>query len=117
MSSWQIEFYETQPGQSPVWEWIEEMSAQDKALALGYIDQLQELGLEARMPLVKPLGHKLYELRWSSSRKQHRIIYFAATGRKFVMLNGFIKKRRETPPKEKATAFKRMREYNQQAEG
>lgn len=115
--SWQIEFYESQTGRIPVLEWIQDMTEEDRALALGYIDQLEELGTDARMPLVKPLGNKLYELRWPSSGKQHRIIYFAAPGRRFVMLNGFVKKQRETPPREMATALRRMREHNQRAKG
>lgn len=114
---WQVEFYETEAGRVPVLEWIEEMPEEDRALALGYIEQLRKLGTDARMPLVKPLGNKLYELRWPSSNKQHRIIYFAAPGRKFVMLNGFIKKKQETPPKEIATALRRVRSYNQRAKG
>ncbi len=61
--SWQIEFYESQTGRIPVLEWIQDMTEEDRALALGYIDQLEELGTDARMPLVKPLGNKLYELR------------------------------------------------------
>jgi phage-related protein len=114
---WQIEFYETEAGRSPVLEWIEDMTEEEAALALGYIEQLRELGTEARMPLVRSLRNKLYELRWNASNKHHRIIYFAAPGRKFVLLNGFTKKRRETPPKEMATAFRRMRAYNEQAKG
>jgi phage-related protein len=115
--SWKIEFFETPSGRAPVLEWIEGMDEEDMASALGYIDQLSELGTEARMPLAKPLGNKLYELRWPFGDKQHRIIYFAAPGQKFVMLNGFVKKRRETPPKEMQTALRRKREYNQRAKG
>lgn len=114
---WQIEFYETEAGRFPVLEWIEDMPEEDKGVARGYIELLSELGTDARMPLVKPLGNKLFELRWPHSDKHHRIIYFAAPGRKFVMLNGFVKKRRETPPKEMATALRRMRDYNRRAGG
>ena len=59
---------------------------------------------------------EFYETEAGRSRLD-RIIYFAAPGRKFVLLNGFTKKRRETPPKEMATAFRRMRAYNEQAKG
>ena len=47
---WQIEVYETEAGRSPVLEWIEDMTEEEVALALGYIEQLRELGTEARMP-------------------------------------------------------------------
>jgi phage-related protein len=39
------------------------------------------------------------------------VIYFAAKGRKFVMLHGFMKKSRRTPTKDLKLAKKRMKEY------
>lgn len=114
---WQIEFYETGAGNAPVLEWIEDMPEEDQALALGYIDQLARSGADARAPLVKPLGNKLFELRWKASDKQHRVIYFATSGRKFVMLHGFVKKQQGTPRKYVGLAMGRMRDYNQQKVG
>lgn len=114
---WRIEFYETEADNAPVLEWIEGMPEDDQGLALWHMDQLARLGIEARAPLVKPLGSKLFELRWKASDKQHRIIYFAASSRTFVMLHGFIKKRQTTPRTYIGLAMRRMREYNQRNEG
>ncbi len=108
---WEIEYYETATGRKPVLNWIEDMRPTAKARALQYIDQLQLLGLEAREPLVKPLGDKLYELRWKAEDKQHRIAYFAAAGRTFVLLHGFIKKAQATPQQDIDTAKERMEDY------
>jgi phage-related protein len=113
MSDWEVEYYETASGSVPVEEWLASMTPQERADGLRYIDQLALLGIEARYPLIKPLGNKLYELRWKSANKQHRIAYFAARGRTFVLLHGFIKKTQETPKKELALAITRMRDYEQ----
>lgn len=108
---WEIEYYETPSGRVPVLEWIEQMTPKERALALLHIEQLALLGTEARPPLVKSLGGKLYELRWKARDKQHRIAYFAAVGRRFVLLHGFIKKSRATPREDLELARSRMREY------
>lgn len=111
MSAWAVEYYETASGNVPVLEWIEGLPPRERASALRHIEQLALLGAEARPPLVKPLGDKLYELRWKSGDKQHRIAYFAATGRTFVLLHGFIKKTRATPRRDLELARARLREY------
>ena len=41
----------------------------------------------------------------------HRILYFAFTGRKFVLLHGFTKKTEKTPVREIEIAVRRMEEY------
>lgn len=113
---WDIEYYETGAGNVPVFEWIEQMSEEEQALALLHIDQLARLGVEAQSPLVKRLGDKLYELRWKAVNKQQRIAYFAASGRKFVLVHAFTKKQKTTPKKDKDLALKRMRDYEIRSE-
>jgi phage-related protein len=110
-SSWEIEYYRSEAGRIPVLEWLEQMAARDRAMALLHIDQLALLGAEARPPLARSLGHKLYELRWKASSKQYRIAYFAAMGRTLVLLHGFVKKSQTTPKRELEVAQARMRDY------
>jgi phage-related protein len=111
MPPWSIEWFASEAGNVPVLEWIQDMPAKEQGLVLWHIDQLELLGMEARMPLVRPLGNKLYELRIRARGKNQRIAYFAASGRKFVLLHGFTKKQKTTPQKEMETALRRMRSY------
>lgn len=120
---WEIDYYETENGRVPVLEWIQNLPGEaekldegekpktDQGLTLWYIDQLALLGTEARYPLIRHLEGKLWELRWKASGRQHRIVYFAASGRKFVLVHGFIKKAQTTPKKELEKARNRMRDY------
>jgi phage-related protein len=111
MSSWSIEWLEMETGNVPVLDWIRDMSEKEQGIVLWHIDQLEHLGMEARMPLVRPLGDKLYELRIRAQGKNQRIAYFAASGRKFVLVHGFTKKQKTTPQREKEIALRRMRDY------
>lgn len=113
--TWDVEYYETESGRSPVFEWLLDMAEEDQALALGYIDQLAWLGMEAQRPLVRQLEGKLYELRWKDRRSQRRVAYFAASGRRFVLVHGFTKKQQKTPKRELDTARKRMKDYERRS--
>jgi phage-related protein len=64
-------------------------------------------------PYIKQLtGHKkLFEIRIKDRTGISRILYFAHTGRKFVLLHGFSKKTDKTPQREIETAEERMKDY------
>ena len=107
---WQIIFYKTIDNKSPIEEWIDELDDKTQAKIFRNIMLLKKFALNVREPFVKPLGDKLYELRTKDNRGIYRIIYFAHTGKKFVLLNGFVKKTQKTPRKEIELAYKRMME-------
>jgi phage-related protein len=111
---WRIEFYRTQRGESPVMTYLNELPADDRAKAVKFMHLLLEFGTGLGMPHARPLtGHKpLWELR----PMPHRILYFAHTGRVFVMLHAFVKKRGKTPSREIQVAEQRMEEFLGRAE-
>ncbi len=110
MKSWQIEFYKTPSGNSPVEEWLDDLSIESKVEILRVIKLLKELGIDLEMPYVKPLQGKLYELRVKDKDGIYRVLYFATSGRKFVLLHGIVKKTQKTPQKEIDLATKRMKD-------
>ena len=71
---------------------------------------LEDFNINLKLPYVKPLGDKLYELRVKDSKGIYRIIYFSYTNKQFVMLNGFMKKTQKTPSSEINLAKQRMNE-------
>jgi phage-related protein len=73
---------------------------------------LEEFGPgRVRMPHVRPLGGKLWEMRLAGRGTIGRAIYFAAGGRRLVVVRLFMKKSQTTPRREIALAERRMRDH------
>lgn len=110
---WEIEFYKTESGRCPVQEFIDSLSKKARVKVLRDLDLLAEFGLELRAPFVRDITGvpKLKELRTKFGSDNYRIFYFAFTGRKFILLHGFIKKTRQTPRREIQRAVNRMNDY------
>jgi len=47
------------------------------------------------------------------AQQQHRTLYFAATGRRFVLLHAFTKKTQKTPPGEIDIAERRLADFEE----
>jgi phage-related protein len=109
--SWTIEFYKTKTGRTPVKEFLDSLNPRQAANIIEAMEMLKTFGLQLRDPYVKFVGDKLYELRIKDPDGIYRIFYFAATGKKFVMVHGYVKKSQKIPTKELAKAKKRMKEY------
>jgi phage-related protein len=65
------------------------------------------------MPLVRPLGEKLWEVRSSLPTRREARLIFTASDERIVVLHGFIKKSQKTPPAEIGLARKRLKELLQ----
>jgi phage-related protein len=109
--SWTIDFYKTKSGRNPVKEFLDSLSSRQVANIIEAMDLLKTFGLQLKEPYVKFVGDKLYELRVKDPDGIYRILYFAASGKKFVVVHGFRKKTQKIPAKELAIAKKRMKEY------
>src|SRR4051794_14613820 len=95
---WTIDLYVDESGRKPVDEFIQSLDRPMQSKVLRGIDQLAELGIRLRMPLARPLtGYEFWELRVQMAGNISRVFYFAARGRRMVLLHGFIKKGDKTP--------------------
>ncbi len=97
---WQVDYFTSQTGGQPVKEWIDSLDLKLQLKIFRAFDLLEDFNLNLKEPYVKPLGDKLFELRIKDSKGIYRIIYFTHTKRRFMMLNGFMKKTDKTPKKE-----------------
>lgn len=109
---WQVVYYHDRRGRRPVREFLDSLSTADRAAVLRSFALLEEFGLAVGAPHVRSIGgyRKLWELRIRAQRGAIRLFYFAHTGRRFVILHGFVKKSGKTPRRELEAAVRRMRD-------
>lgn len=109
--NWSVENYIDSKGHAPVEEFLNALPFDDRVRIVRTIEMLEDFGLQLSAPYVKHLQGKLWELRIRTGRKAYRVIYFAFTGRRFVLLHAFLKKTQKTPKKELATAERRLADF------
>jgi phage-related protein len=106
-----VVFYRTGTGHEPVREWLKSLPKEERK-AIGADILSVQYAWPVGKPLVDHLGEGIWEIR---SRLQNRIArtLFAVVDEEIVLLHGFIKKQRQTPPHELVLAKKRKKEYLQ----
>lgn len=104
-----VHFYRSLAGADLVRDWLKSLSTVDRQI-LGRNLRLVELDWPIGMPLCRPLGGGLWELRTSlSGNRIARVIFCTAQGR-MVLLHGFIKKTQRTPQGDLELARTRQKE-------
>lgn len=107
----QVEFYETADGKTPVADFLDSLEPKMNAKLVGLMEVLEEKGTLLREPYSKPLGDALFELRCKVGSNITRALYFFYIGKKIIITNGFEKKTKKTPPREIALAKERRRDW------
>ena len=109
---WEIEFYEDSQGNIPVQDFICQQSVKVEAKIYRHIDLLQDFGLSLGQPYVEKLaGSDAWELKIRYSSNRYRILYFASSGHRFILLHAFLKKTAKTPKNEIEIAQDRIFDY------
>ena len=85
-----VVFYQTPSGNEPVREWLKSLSIEDRQ-NIGNDIKTVEYGWPIGMPVSRPLGNKLYEVRSSISDKRIARVIFTIIDHYMVLLNGFVK--------------------------
>jgi phage-related protein len=106
-ATWRVEFYQDARDGVPVLEFINELQKQEQAAVLRTIDLLQEFGPMLGMPHVRQVDKGMWELRAGAGR----VFYFAATGRRFILLHGYRKRGQKAPQREIDTAWRRWADW------
>ena len=92
-------FFRTDAGNEPVREWLKGLSDDDRK-AVGRDIATAEYGWPIGMPLCRPMGNGLFEIRsYLSSGRISRVLFCIAEGR-IVLLHAFVKKTQKTPHSE-----------------
>jgi phage-related protein len=104
-------FYAVASGNEPVREWLMELDREDRRVA-GQALMTLEFGWPVGMPLSRPMGRGLHELRVDLlDHRQARIIFYIDQQQRLILLHAFIKKTRTTPMRYLELARKRMADH------
>ena len=79
-----VNFYKTISERSPVEEFIVNLPKEDKARFYEIYQGIKEHGLEYPRAIFKPLGGKLWEIKFSAKGGGYRIAYVLITGNQMV---------------------------------
>jgi len=98
-------------GKEPVADFLDALPVEDQAKVLRLIDLLGDYGVLLKEPYTKHIRGKLRELRISVRIGNIRILYFAYTDRRLILLHGFLKKTSKTPTRDIEIAEKRLDDF------
>lgn len=73
-------------------------------------DLIENHGIDLKMPMSRPMGSGLFELRPKGSEGIGRVFYCTQVGQVLVILHSFVKKTNETPAAELEIAKRRLKE-------
>lgn len=102
-------FYKSASGKEPVREWLLDLNKEDRK-TIGVDIKTIEFGWPIGMPVCKPLGRSLFEVRSTLTDKKIARLIFCIEGNLMILLHGFIKKTQKMPEKELDLAYKRLKE-------
>ena len=102
-------FYQPDKGNEPVRKWLKKQDEADRKTIGGDLKDV-EYGWPVGMPLCRPLGDGLWEVRSDISSGRISRVIFCIWQEQMVLLHGFIKKTQKTPDSDKKLALKRRKE-------
>jgi phage-related protein len=105
-------FFRTASGGEPVREWLKGLPAAERQ-AVGKDLLRAQWRWPVGMPLCRPLGQGLWEVRTDLPTKRQARVLLCLYREHLVALHGFIKKTRATPEEDLALARKRQKELEQ----
>jgi phage-related protein len=105
-------FCRTGAGNEPVREWLKELPEAERQ-AIGKDLLRAQWRWPVGMPLCRPLGNGLWEVRTDLPTKRTARVLLCLYRGHLVALHGYIKKTRTTPDEDMALARKRQREMEQ----
>lgn len=105
----ELVFYRTEAGNEPVRDWLLDL-AEASRRGVGLDLMRVQFAWPIGMPLVRPLGDGLFEVRTNLPDRTIARVLFCFHGGELFALHGFIKKTKATPPEDMALARKRKAE-------
>ena len=90
-------FFRTDAGGEPLRSWLKNLPLDEDRKRIGEDIKTVEFGWPIGMPVCRPLGDGVYEVRTSLAQNRiARILFYIDKKGRMVLLHGFIKKTRKT---------------------
>lgn len=102
-----VRFFRQPGGNEPVRDWLKGLEPLERK-QIGEDIKTVQWGWPLGMPLVRPMGGGLFEVRTDLGRRIARVLFAFKDGQ-IVLLHGFIKKAQKTPAADLALARERMK--------
>ena len=96
-------------GREPVRDWIKALDREDRKIVGEDIKDV-EFSWPIGMPLCRPFGNGLWEVRSSLARGRIARVLFCVRSGQMILLHAFVKKTQRTPAADLDLAIKRMKE-------
>ncbi len=104
-------FYRTEAGSEPVRAWLKALAAEDRRV-IGEDIKTVEFGWPVGMPLCRPMGDGLHEIRTSlAGNRIARVFFYVDRRERMVLLHGILKKTRATPATDLELARQNKRKH------
>jgi phage-related protein len=105
-----VVFFRTATGLEPVRDFLRELDAKDR-LVVGTDLQTVQRGFPIGMPVCRPLGKGLFEVRSSLPSKREVRLIFIVEDQDIILIHSLVKKTQKTPSRDLQIAFDRQQEY------
>jgi phage-related protein len=102
-------FYRLPSGREPVREWLKSLDPADRKI-IGEDIKDVEFSWPIGMPLVRPLGGGLWEVRSEITQGRIARVVFCIAEQHMVLLHGFVKKTQKTPDADLDLARRRKKD-------
>jgi phage-related protein len=90
-------FFRTEAGREPVRDWLKALPFPEDRKRIGEDIKTVEFGWPIGMPVCRPLGHGMYEVRTDLTHNRiARVLFYIDRKSRMVLLHGFIKKTQKT---------------------
>ena len=97
---WRIVFYKDEKGISPVYDFLERLSKNERGKMFAWITELKKQGPTLPRPYADLLEDGIHELRIKLKGKQTRTLYFFCFKSYAILTHTFIKTTDEVPRRE-----------------
>lgn len=103
-----VVFWRSETGTEPVRDWLRSLDKEDRR-RIGEDIKIVQFGWPVGMPVCRPMGQGLFEVRSRISDGRIARVMFCFLGNRIVLLHGFIKKSQKTPKVDLDMALKRQK--------